>query len=200
MTKQIYFSIDIETNGLAAGIHSMISLGVAAINMKNGDIVASYKWNLKPLPDLKVDKDTMEWWTKFPDAYLRATENAMDAEEAIKQFDKWVRYVCEIGNIDRPVCAAWKPGFDVGFLRYYLHRFCGHDIFGRAGSGLDIKTLTAIALGQPFSETQIGTVPDYLKGSKAEHNHDALDDAIEQATVMYNACKVLRSYNLPGNV
>lgn len=194
--RRFYFSIDIETNGLAAGINSMISLGAAVINMENGEFVATYKWNLKPLPDLQVDASTMEWWAKHPEAYLRATEDAMDAEVAIAQFDKWVRYICEIGDIGLPVCAAWKPAFDVGFLRYYLFRFIGKDIFGRAGSGLDIKTLTAIALGQPFGETQIGTVPEYLKGSKAEHNHDALDDAIEQATVMYNACKVLRSYNL----
>jgi hypothetical protein len=79
----------------------------------------------------------------------------------------------------------------LAFLRYYLFRFQGGDIFGRAGSGLDIKTLTAIALGQKFSETQIATVPEELKQTKAEHSHDALEDAIEQAHVMYNARKKL---------
>lgn len=191
MSNRIYFSIDIETNGLAAGINSMISLGVAAIDMDSGEIIAVYKWNLKPLPDLKVDEGTMEWWKRFPDAYRRATEDAVDAEEAITAFAKWVAYICEIMNIERPVCAAWKPAFDLGFIRYYLHRFVGKDIFGRAGSGLDIKTLTAIALNQPFSETQIGTVPEFMKG-EAEHTHDALDDAIEQAHVMYNACQRLQ--------
>lgn len=189
--SKIYFSVDIETNGLAAGINSMISLGVAVIDMTNGHIVTGRKWNLLPLPDLKVDEDTMNWWKQFPQAYEAATHDAAPASEAIKQFDHWVRYICNLYKIERPVMACWKPGFDGAFVRYYTHRFLGVDIFGRAGSGLDIKTLTAIALNKSFSEVQIGTVPNELKGGFTNHSHDALEDATEQAYVMYNAAKKL---------
>jgi DNA polymerase III alpha subunit (gram-positive type) len=187
----IYFSIDIETNGLAAGINSMISLGAAAINIESGEIVEKFKMNLLPLPDLKEDASTMEFWKQHPEAYRRATQDAVEADLVIWAFVGWVQRVCEHYNVQRPVAAAWKPGFDLAFLRYYLFRFHGSDIFGRAGSGLDIKTLTAIALNQPFSETQIAAVPAELKGTTVEHSHDALEDAIEQAHVLFNARKQL---------
>lgn len=169
----------------------MISLGVAAIDMESGEIVQGRKWNLLPLEDLKVDEGTMKWWLSFPAAYEAATSGALPAEYVMPEFKKWVEWVCKETNTVRPVAAAWKPGFDLAFVRYYLFRFCGGDIFGRAGSGLDIKTLAAVALNQPFSETQIATVPESLKGTSAEHNHDALDDAKEQARVLFNARKKL---------
>lgn len=185
----IYFSIDIETNGLAAGINSMISLGAAAIEMETGELVKFLKVNIPPLPDLQVDAGTMEWWKKFPEAYRRASTWTMPPGEAMGELQNWV----ENFGIEHPVAAAWKPGFDLAFLRYYLFRFRGGDLFGRSGSGLDIKTLTAIALNQSFSETQIATVPSHMKGPQflGEHTHDALEDAIEQAYVMYNARKML---------
>lgn len=183
----IYFSVDIETNGLAAGHNSMIQLGCAAIDMDTAELVGTFKRSLFPLSDMKVDKSTMEFWEKFPDTYQKIVATMEDPAIVIKDFDTWVRAF----GIQYPVGAAWKPGFDMAFLRYYLYRFCDGDVFGRAGSGLDIKTLTAIALNQPFTETQIAKVPSSLKGTTDEHSHDALADAIEQANVMYNAMRKL---------
>lgn len=188
---KIYFSADIETNGLVPGINSMISLGIAAINMSTGNLVATRKWNISPVDDLRVDPETMNWWKGFPEAYKRATDNAMSPYAAIPEFANWVKYVSDVYHIKHPVLACWKPGFDAAFIRYYLHRFGPGDIFGRGGSGLDIKTLACIALNKPFSEVKIGEVPVYLKGGYEAHTHDALDDAIEQAHVLYNAVKQL---------
>ena len=185
---RIYFSVDIETNGLAAGLYSMLSLGVAAIDMETGEITSTFKENLEILPDLMVCPDTMEWWKKFPEAYQRARENSIPALIVMQDLEHWVT---STRSDYHPVSAAWKPAFDLGFLQYYLHRFLGRSIFGRAGSGLDIKTLAAIALNQRFSDTQIGKVPAWLKGSIETHSHDALEDAIEQAHVLYNAAKKL---------
>lgn len=185
----IYFSVDIETDGLAAGINSLISLGVAAIDVDSGLIMGTFKRNLRPAYGMQVCQDTMNWWKGFPEAYKRATESAWHPSAAIEEFVGWVNAF----GIEKPVSAAWKPGFDLAFLRYYLHRFGPGDIFGRSGSGLDIKTLTAVALNQTFSETQIATVPTWMKGPITTHSHDALEDAIEQAHVMYNARKMLNS-------
>jgi DNA polymerase III alpha subunit (gram-positive type) len=183
----IIFSIDIETNGLAAGINSMISLGAAAIEVETGKVVSPFKINIKPVPDLQVDPNTMKWWEGFPEAYKAATDDAVDASVAMPLFVKWVKSF----GIEKPVGAAWKPGFDMAFLRYYLYRFSDGDVFGRAGSGLDIKTATAIAMGQPFSAVQIGSVPEELKGDITNHSHDALEDAIEQGQLLVNVCEQL---------
>lgn len=182
--SRIYFSVDIETNGLAPGINSMISLGVAAIDMDTGEIHGGFKRNLRPEPLLYVDEDTMKWWSGFPEAYKRATELAMLPMQALLDLRNWISAFKQ----ERPVAAAWKPGFDLAFLRYYEIKYLSGMIFGCAGSGLDIKTVAALALGQRFEDTQIGTVPDWMKGPSAgEHTHDALQDAIEQAHVLYNA-------------
>lgn len=183
----IYFSIDIETNGLTPGLNSMISLGCAAIDIDSGKIVGTFKRNLTPLDHMVEDASTMTWWKQFPDKYRDATEGAVNPVYAIKDFEEWVKSF----NQERPVCAAWKPGFDIAFVRYYLMYFIGRDLFGRTGSGLDIKTLTAIALNRQFSDTQIATVPREWTGSTSEHSHDALEDAVEQAHVMFNAMRKL---------
>jgi DNA polymerase III alpha subunit (gram-positive type) len=185
---RIYYSVDIETNGLAAGLHSMISLGVAAIDMETGEITSTFKRNLEVLPDLAVCPLTMEWWKGFPEAYQRARENASFPYKVMYELEGWV---LATKSEDHPVVAAWKPSFDIGFLQYYLHRFLGRSIFGRAGSGLDIKTLAAIALNQKFSETKINKTVERLYPNMPPHSHDALEDAVEQAHVMYKAVKIL---------
>lgn len=184
----IIFSIDIETNGIVAGINSMISLGAAAMDMDAGQVLASFKVNLQCIPELQVDEDTMRWWKTFPEAYRASTINAVEPALAMERFERWV-----VGfGIDKPTCAAWKPAFDIGFLRYYAMRYLRHDIFGRSGSGLDIKTVTAIALNWKFSETQISKVPDNLRvGYSGPHTHDAQEDAIEQGFILCNAAKKL---------
>lgn len=190
----IYFSIDIETMGLCAGLHSMISLGAAAIDVDTGEIKGTYKANLTELSDAVEDNSqpigglcVRDFWAKFPEAYKRATENARAPEVVVPEFVAWVRSF----GIQDPVSAFWKPGFDGAFIRYYLFRFVGGDIFGRGGSGLDIKTLAAIAALQTFSNTTISKLAPEWKNGFTNHTHDALDDAIEQAFVLYNARKRL---------
>lgn len=189
----IYFSLDIETNGLFPGVNSMISLGAAAIdvNAKQPRIASTFKVNLNPLRDYVVDEDTMNWWKQFPIQYMMATVAAEDPADAMRSFDKWVT---ETKDSDKPVGAAWKPGFDLAFINHYSGKFLNKNIFGRAGSGLDIKTLTAVALNKPFSEVKIAEVPLKLKEPYyGNHTHDAREDAIEQAFVLYNARKMLKS-------
>lgn len=131
----------------------------------------------------------MNWWKGFPEAYKKATEESILPRMAMLGL---MVFVDSFGQ-ERPVAAAWKPGFDLAFLRYYEIKYLGKMIFGRAGSGLDIKTVAALALGQRFEDTQIGTVPAWMKSSEENHSHDALADAVEQAHVLYNALNNPRS-------
>lgn len=190
---ETYISIDIETNGLCPGINSMISLGAVVFDPATGESPTSFQVNLRPLSDGIADPDTMAWWSGFPDAYAAATRDAVDPKTAMESFEFWVKAVAG----ENPVACYWKSEFDGAFIRYYLFRFLGRHIFGRSGSGLDIKTITALALRQKYSETQIGKVPtDWGFPCKktagvAEHNHLAIDDAREQANVLVRALKEL---------
>lgn len=190
-SDEMFYSIDIETNGLCPGINSMLSLGAVAFNPYTGEMPTLFQMNLLPLSDTIEDVDTMNWWKQFPEAYKQATTDAGDPKQIIESFVFWVNASSE-GK--KKVACYWKPEFDGAFVRYYLFRFTGQHIFGRSGSGLDIKTTTALALGQKYSETQIANVPRNWCGKISEHNHNALDDAIEQAHVYMNAIKKLNVY------
>lgn len=200
MSRSIYFSVDIETDGVVAGRNNMLSLGAAAIDMLTGEIVGTFKLNLKPVPDLKADQDTLDWWAKQdPKAWRAARENPYEPDSVMRAFVDWVK------SLETPdsVIFAWKPTMDLAFVRYYIHRFHPqgvdltiNDIFGRKGFGLDQKTVAAIALQQRYRNTKVGDLPKSLRVNEEgevmpEHDHDALHDAIEQAYIFYNSVRRL---------
>jgi hypothetical protein len=197
--SRIYFSIDIETDGLVAGRNNMLSLGAAAIDMDSGKIVSKFKVNLNLVPDLFVDDDTMEWWKNFPEQYRAARENAILPAVAMFDFVAWV----EFWATEESTIFCWKPGFDAAFLKYYIDRFhprgtqlTHNGIFARQGFGLDQKTVAAIALRQPYKKTKVGELPNSLRLDEngvvmLTHSHDALEDAVEQAYIFYNSVQRL---------
>lgn len=196
---KVYFSVDLETDGVVAGRNNMISLGCAAIDMGNGKIIGKFKANLSLVPDLVPDFDTMQWWKQYPEAYAKARENAVAPYFVIPKFVEWFERIATFES----VIFAWKPVMDLAFLRYYIHRFHpkGSELvingpFGRQGFGLDQKTVAAIALKQTYRVTKMDTLPDSLrldeKGNViAQHSHDALEDACEQAAIFYNSVRRL---------
>lgn len=194
-----YISVDIETDGLVAGRNNMISLGAAAIDMDNGHIVNKFKMNLTLVPDLIVDKETMLWWKLYPQAYEAARAHATAPNIVMEAFVDWVHSLATQDSI----IFGWKPILDLAFLRYYIHRFhpfgtklCLDGIFARHGFGLDQKTVAAIALKQPYRKTKMDNLPNSLRLNEegeiiANHSHDALEDATEQAYIFYNAVRRL---------
>jgi hypothetical protein len=196
---KVYFSVDIETDGVCAGRNNMLSLGAAAIDMDTGTIVDRFKMNLSTVPGLNQDADTMRWWKLYPDAYRRARENAQLPSTVMKDFVTWVNSKASKDSI----IFAWKPVMDLAFLRYYIHAFhpYGEDliinsIFGRQGFGLDQKTVAALALRQPYRSSKMDNLPNSLRLDEhgdiiANHSHDALEDAVEQAYILYNCLRRL---------
>ena len=65
--EERYISVDVETDGPVAGLHSMLSLGAAAYNAW-GQRVGTFSANLKTLPDATTDDRTMAWWKGQPEA------------------------------------------------------------------------------------------------------------------------------------
>lgn len=196
---KIYIGVDIETDGLVAGRNNMLSLGAAAIDMDNGHIISKFKMNLSLVPNLCPDADTMSWWKNFPDAYRAARVNAERPSHVMTEFVNWVK----TWTNDNSVVFAWKPSFDLAFLRYYLHAFhpygpelCVNGIFARHNFGLDQKTVAAIALKQSYAKTNMASLPKSLRLDEqgeviANHSHDALEDAVEQALIFYNSVRRL---------
>jgi hypothetical protein len=196
---KIYFSVDIETDGVVAGRNNMLSLGAAALDMSTGEIVGKFKNNLDTMPDLKPDYDTMNWWKMHPEAYLKAREGSLHPDWVMQGFVSWITKLAGPDSI----IFAWKPVMDLAFVRYYIHRFhptgdrlCTNSIFARQGFGLDQKTLAAIALHQSYRKTKMDSLPPSLRLDEEgnvmlKHSHDALEDAVEQAHIFWNSVRRL---------
>ena len=58
MSREIYVSTDVETNGPIPGIYSMLSFGSAAYTADK-KLIATFEANLETLPDAAENGDTM---------------------------------------------------------------------------------------------------------------------------------------------
>lgn len=180
--REIYVSIDIETDGPVPAMHSMLSFGAAAF--VRGDVapIATYEATLDPLPGATQDPDTMEWWKGQGEAWALATANPRPAEVVLPEFRDWARSLP-----GSPVMIVF-PSWDYMWMAWYLHRFTGGNPFGLGA--LDLKTLAWSKLGErDFKSASKKNFPrDWFKGAP-RHNHHALTDAIGQGVMFINMLK-----------
>ena len=185
--KELYFSVDIEADGPIPGEYSMLSLGAAAFDYTNeSKIVSTWSANMETLENAKEHPDTMKWWATQPEAWEIVQNNKINAEQAIKDFAKWVKIVCKEHNA-KPVFLAYPSGFDFTFVYWYLIKFNGSSPF--AFSALDIKSFAMAKLNTPFRATVKKNMLKEWFSFEHKHTHVALDDAIEQGYLFGNILK-----------
>ncbi len=169
---ELFFVIDIETDGQVAGLNSMLGLGCVVVDPRTRQILGdTFSQNLYPLPHLSVDPATMKWWQQFPDAYKEATSDARSALDVMEDFFLWVQHICNREDCN-PVCAS-MPSWDFGFVLYYLPLFFGQkglDLFGHRP--LCIKSLCYAFMGKEFRGLR---PPAHWQTTR--HDHTALADA-----------------------
>src|SRR5215471_10964614 len=126
---EIFISLDIETDGPAPGVNSMLALGAVAFD-ETGEQVGGYWYTtFDPLEDATPDDDTMRWWETQPEAHAEVLAKTQDPARAIPEFADW----CEITSADhdaRLTAVAWPAAFDFAFVNYYCHRFAGRNPLG----------------------------------------------------------------------
>jgi len=176
---EIYISIDIETDGPAPGVNSMLALGAAAFTADGAEVSDWYS-TLHPLEDAVQNEDTMKWWATQPDAWAEVTANCKKPADAIPDFLWWCDSL-ELRYEAKLIAVAWPAAFDFAFVNYYCHRFGGRNPLGFAC--LDIRSYA----------NGLARHPDYYGLRKAQvralageidktglRPHVAVDDAIEQ--------------------
>jgi hypothetical protein len=171
--REVYFSVDIESDGPCPGLNSMLSLGAVAYNA-DGVELATFSRNLELLPDASPDPKTSQFWNTHYDLYQQTRFKTEPPERALPEFDAWVQ---SITDPKYAVFVAYPAGYDFTWVFYYLHRFTGGCVFG--WSSLDMKTLAMARTGLPFKQSHKGNWPDAWFGP-SQHTHVALDDAREQ--------------------
>lgn len=177
MTKEIYVSTDVETDGPIPGPNSMLSLGSAAY-LPDKTLVSTFSANLELLPGASGDPRTMEWWETQPEAWASCRENPRPPDVVMKEYAGWLR-----GLPHKPVFVSYPAGFDFMFVYWYLIRFAGESLFSH--SALDIKTYAMARLRTPYRESTKRNMPRHWFDS-LPHTHRALDDAIEQGALFCN--------------
>jgi hypothetical protein len=187
--QEIYFSVDIEADGPIPGEYSMLSFGAAAFT-PDGKMIGTFSRNLETLPGSSQDPNTMEWWSKQPEAWKACRKDVVPAKEGMFDFVHWVHEMCKkpshASYHPRPVFVAYPAGFDFTFMYWYMMKFTGKSPF--SFSCLDIKSFAMAKLGTNFRKATKRNFPKRWF-SKKKHNHVALDDAIEQGELFINILK-----------
>lgn len=180
-SADLYFSVDIESDGPTPGPYSMLSFGLAVAARFDGTTfaprdpaAATFYRELRP-----ISADFVPEAVAVTGLDRSALEReGADPGTAMREAKDWVER--QAAN-DRPVLVGYPLVFDWMFVTWYLQRFAGGSPFGFS-SGLDMKSLYAAKARVPISRAGRNDLPAALR-SQREHTHNALDDAIEQAEV-----------------
>jgi hypothetical protein len=183
-TGDIYFSVDVESDGPIPGSFSMLSFALVAVATFDGASFmrldphgAARYWELQPI------------YERYEPAALaingldrgRLQREGVPPEQAMREAGEWVRGVA---GIHRPVFVAYPAVFDWSFVHWYFMRFAGASPFGH-GTCIDIRSLYIGASASTYDQSSMDHMaPELLPASP--HTHNALDDAIEQGELFSN--------------
>lgn len=188
--REIFISVDIESDGPIPIEFSMLSIGAAAFS-DSGERLGTFERNLETLDGSRQNPRTMDWWKTQPEAWELCRKNLVHPEDGMKDFTKWVEQL-ETQYGAKAVFLAYPSGFDFTFVYVYLIKFVGYSVF--SFSALDIKSYAMAVLKTPFRETTKRNFPKKWK-SKRPHTHIALDDALSQGELFFNILKEVNESN-----
>ena len=179
MNKNLKFiRVDIESDGPMVGINSMRSIGAVEVNR---DLSLGYKFYKTIEKHGTEDPDTMKFWDNHPQAYAELNKHPKPAGLVIQSFDSWLGCVCgKDGGVIFVTDALW---YDYAWVRWYLLKYVGRDIFFDTGRWLPY---TSIATGAKIR------LPDAV----SDFPHCALDDAISIANQFRSFLIHMKEYGL----
>lgn len=185
--KEMYFSVDVECDGIVPSKNSMLSIGAVAINGM-GDPVDEFYITLKELVNTYPDPVTEKFWKSFPEAYKKTRDFACDPYLAMVSFETWVKSK----KAEKNVFVAYPAAFDFGFVNYYFLTLLGRNPFGF--NVLDIRSFAMGITGNSFTDSAINKLPMEWQ-SDLPHTHVAIDDAKEQGQVFSALLKASKEAN-----
>lgn len=178
MAEAVYIVTDIEADGPAPGLNSMLAFASVAVTA-HGEEKGAFEAVLAPLAGAAADPDTYAWFQTQPEAWAAATCDPRPAETVIADYVAWIRSF-PVGR----VFAAYPLAFDGAWVDFYLRRFTRHGLveghYARDrlfdGSGLCLKSYAAAMTGRPPWDCAPRDLPQAWFGGH-RHTHKAIDDA-----------------------
>ena len=157
------FSMDVEADGPAPGLFSMVSLG--AVVVEDG-LQRTFYCEMRPLEGADWDPNALAISGKSREEHLAMP----DASICIPKFAAWV----EENSNGRAIFWADNNGFDWQFINYYMWRFNGSNPFGFSSQNIN-------SLWKGINRN-VYTSFKHLRKNK--HTHHPVDDAKGNAEAM----------------
>lgn len=150
-----HVSVDVESDGPAPGIHSMVCFG--AVIVEPG-FTRTFYARTKPISEIWIPSAL-----RISGFSREEHEGFEDPEIEMKRFATWLTDNCQ----GRPRLWSDNNGYDASFINYYFHRFTGSNPFGWSSSNIgDLYKGITQDLFKRFT---------FLRDTK--HTHDPVDDA-----------------------
>ncbi|CAN5819419.1 hypothetical protein BH24CHL6_BH24CHL6_01870 [soil metagenome] len=170
--EEALVSVDVEASGPSPGTGSLIAVGACLVEDPSAGIYLEFR----PLPELP--------WSEAAERIhgldrQRLERDGLLPAQALAELEAWLD---EVSAGRRPVLVGFNAGFDWMFVADYFERYLGRNPFGFAA--LDIKSYY---MGRQRVSRWSETTHRHVRQSfpiTAEHTHNALDDAREQAELM----------------
>jgi hypothetical protein len=189
--KEIYISVDIESDGPIPGPYSLNSLGAFAAGSRDqegnieryslDDESKKFYAELKPISDKFIPEAAAV-------AGLDRDKLILEGEDpsvAMTRFATWLEQIKKDNNANGVIFTAFPLGFDWMFTYWYLIQYSEiGSPFGHSRH-VDIKTEFASKSGELILHASKYNMPKSLK-PKLPHTHNALDDAVEQGVLFLN--------------
>jgi hypothetical protein len=177
--SEILVSVDGEFTGPIPGVYSMISLGAAAYDGA-GTKLSTFKVNILELEGSIRDPETMEWWSKYPEAWAATQVDQQEPKKAMEQFMTWL---LTVGGL--PKLGGWPLPVDFMFVYWYWWKFLkSKPPFGY--DGIDFKTYAMAKFDiDAMKDVSRKDVQDRLNLPSPEFLHDPVDDAERQADLYF---------------
>jgi hypothetical protein len=180
----VYFSVDIETDGPIPGPYSLLSFAIVeAGSLAEGRFSrpkgepASLYLELQPISaEFQVEALQVNGLDRE-----RLVREGREPAEAMRQAAEWIASRAGHGE---PVLVAYPLSFDWSWLYWYFVRFTGGSPF-RHSRCFDMKTALAVKGKRGIAESGHRNLPAKLRSDRP-HTHHALDDARAQAEVFAN--------------
>lgn len=164
MNLNNHWSLDVEADGPAPGLYSMVSFGMVNV----ADHRIAYYGELRPISD-KYQEDAL----KVCGFTREQTMGFKSPEIVMADFIKFM----EGNRMDKKRFITWSdnPGFDWGFLNYYMHAFTGGNMLGWSCRRIgDLYAGSIKELGNS----------KWKRLKKTKHTHNAMDDATGNAEAL----------------
>lgn len=168
---KLYISLDVESDGPAPGLYSMVSFGAVVVDdaLDNAFFGQTRPISNNWQPDaLAISGITREDHETYP-----------DPSDTMCKFKKWL---LELGT-QRLICISDNPAFDWQFINYYLHKYTGDNPLG----------FSARRIGDIYCGLQKDLYARWRHLRDTPHTHNPVEDAKGNAEAFLKILKELNN-------